>query len=124
MIATVVSKRVDKMTGIRKLIAIFLLVSLPFCGFAAPYAAIVIDAKSGKVLHSENANTRLHPAGLTKLATLYVALAAIEAGKIGLDDKARISLNAANEPIAALGLREGQRVTIQRLNLCNSNQGR
>ena len=103
------------MTGIKKLIAIFLLVSLPFCGFAAPSAAIVIDAKSGKVLHSANANTRLHPAGLTKLATLYIALAAIEAGEIGLDDKVRISLNAANEPIAALGLREGQRVTIRDL---------
>jgi D-alanyl-D-alanine carboxypeptidase len=81
LIATVVSKRADKMTGIKKLIAISLLVSLPFCGFAAPSAAIVIDAKSGKVLHSENANTRLHPAGLTKLATLYIALAAIEAGE-------------------------------------------
>ena len=103
------------MTGIRKLVAIFVLVSLPFCGFAAPYAAIVIDAKSGKVLHSENENTRLHPAGLTKVSTLYAALAAIEAGEMGLDDKARISLNAANEPMPALGLREGQRVTIRDL---------
>jgi hypothetical protein len=32
--------------------------------FAAPYAAIVINADTGEVLHEENADTRLHPAGL------------------------------------------------------------
>ena len=32
---------------------------------SAPYAAIVIDAQTGEVLHEENADTRLHPAGLT-----------------------------------------------------------
>jgi D-alanyl-D-alanine carboxypeptidase len=34
---------------------------------------------------------------------------------VGLDDKVRISANAASEPIAALGMREGQRVTIKDL---------
>ena len=37
---------------------------------AAPYAAMVMDARSGKVLHSRNADTRLHPASLTKMMTL------------------------------------------------------
>jgi D-alanyl-D-alanine carboxypeptidase len=101
--------------GIRASIAAILLIVFPLCGVAAPYAAIVIDADTGKVLHSENANTRLHPAGLTKLATLYVAFEAIAAGEVGLDDKVRISLNAASEPIAALGMREGQRITIKDL---------
>ena len=50
--------------------------------FAAPYAAIVIDADTGKVLHFENANTRLHPAGLTKLATRYAAFEAVETREI------------------------------------------
>ena len=45
---------------------------------AAPYAAIVINAETGEVLHEENANTRLHPAGLTKLMTLYVLFDALE----------------------------------------------
>jgi len=83
--------------------------------FAAPYAAIVIDADTGKVLHFENANTRLHSAGLTKLATLYAAFEAVEAREIDLDAKARISLKAANEELAALGMREGQRVSIRDL---------
>jgi D-alanyl-D-alanine carboxypeptidase len=30
------------------------------------YAAMVMDVRSGKILHSENANKQLHPASLTK----------------------------------------------------------
>ena len=77
---------------------------------SAPFAAIVIDADNGEVLHEENADTRLHPAGLTKLMSLYAAFEAIETGLIGLEDRARISLKAQSEPPVALGLREGQRV--------------
>ena len=63
-------------------IRVFLITILIWCSatisFAAPYAAIVIDVDTGKVLHFENANNRLHPAGLTKLATLYAAFEAVE----------------------------------------------
>jgi D-alanyl-D-alanine carboxypeptidase len=82
---------------------------------SAPYAAIIIDAESGAVLHEENADTRLHPAGLTKLITLYAAFDAIETGLIGLDDKVRISLKAAHEPPVKLGLRDGQRIKVRYL---------
>ena len=44
---------------------------------SAPYAAIVINADTGEVLHEENADDRMHPAGLTKLMTLYVAFDAL-----------------------------------------------
>ena len=40
--------------------------------FAAPYASIVVDARSGEVLAETNADTRLHPASLTKMMTLYI----------------------------------------------------
>mgnify|MGYP001268094658 CR=1 FL=1 len=83
------------MTSIKVLIATFLLMLLPFYGFSAPYASIVIDAKTGSVLYAENEDTRLHPAGLTKLATLYEVFSAVEAGEIKLDDMVRISRNAA-----------------------------
>ena len=82
---------------------------------SAPYAAIVIDADTGEVLHEENADTRLHPAGLTKLITLYAAFDAIESGLIGLDDTVRISLRAAHEPPVKLGLRDGQRIKVRYL---------
>ena len=78
---------------------------------SAPFASIVIDAETGEILHSENAYTRLHPAGLTKLMSLYAAFQAIDTGLIRLEDRARISLKAQSEPPVKLGLREGQRVS-------------
>ena len=65
---------------------------------SAPYAAIVIDAKTGEVLHEENADTRLHPAGLTKLMTLYAVFDALETGMVSLDDRVEVSLKAQVEP--------------------------
>ena len=69
------------MTGIKAVITVLFLMIFPSTGFAAPYAAIVIDAKTGAVLHAENEDARLHPAGLTKLATLYEVFSAVEAGE-------------------------------------------
>jgi len=82
---------------------------------AAPYAAMVMDARSGEVLHSRNADTRLHPASLTKMMTLYVVFEAVENGEISLDDKVKISRHAAAEPPSKLGLRSGQRVRLRYL---------
>jgi D-alanyl-D-alanine carboxypeptidase len=82
---------------------------------AAPYASLVMDARSGEVLHARNADTRLHPASLTKMMTLYIAFEAIENGEIGLDTQVRISRKAASEPPSKLGLREGQRVALRHL---------
>ena len=94
-------------------IAVFLLHSAG--GNAAPYAAMVMDARTGKVLHSRNADTRLHPASLTKMMTLYVVFDAVERGEIDLDQKVRISRHAANEPPSKLGLRVGQKVKLRYL---------
>ena len=58
---------------------------------AAPYASIVIDARTGEVLYSENADTRLHPASLTKMMTLYIAVEEIQRGNISLDTMVTIS---------------------------------
>lgn len=55
---------------------------------------ILMDATSGKVLASKNADTRLPPASLTKLMSLYIISAAIKNGQIHLDDKVHISTKA------------------------------
>ena len=49
-------------------------VVVPLSAISAPYADMVMDARTGKVLSSENADTRLHPASLTKMMTLYLSL--------------------------------------------------
>lgn len=82
---------------------------------AAPYADYVIDARTGEVLHSQNADTRLHPASLTKMMTLYVAFEAIRNGEITLDTKVKISSHAASEPPSKLGLRAGQTIALRYL---------
>lgn len=82
---------------------------------AAPYAAIVLDARDGSVLHSRSADTPLHPASLTKMMTLYLAFQAVESGELGIDQQIRISRNAASEPPSRLGLSAGQRISVRYL---------
>ncbi|MFP4570490.1 D-alanyl-D-alanine carboxypeptidase family protein, partial [Rhodosalinus sp.] len=90
-------------------------VALPPGAAAAPYAAMVMDARSGEILHSENADSRLHPASLTKMMTLYVVFEAVQNGEIGLDDLVTISRAAAAEPPSKLGLRPGQQIKLRYL---------
>mgnify|MGYP003361703455 CR=1 FL=1 len=82
---------------------------------AAPYAAMVMDGRTGEVLHSRNADTRLHPASLTKMMTLYIAFEAVRNGEITMDTVVRISQNAAAEPPSKLGLRAGQKIAMRYL---------
>ena len=82
---------------------------------AAPYAAFVMDARTGQIFHSENAETPLHPASLTKMMTLYLAFQAIQRGEITLDTEVRIAADAADEPPSRLGLREGQTIRLRYL---------
>ncbi len=96
-------------------IATLILLTAPVVLTAAPYAAMVIDARTGKVLHSRNADTRLHPASLTKMMTLYVAFDAIERGEISLDTVVTISRKAAAEPPSKLGLKAGQKIKLRYL---------
>ncbi|MEO0487470.1 MAG: D-alanyl-D-alanine carboxypeptidase family protein [Pseudomonadota bacterium] len=76
---------------------------------------MVMDARTGEVLHSRNADTRLHPASLTKMMTLYIAFEAVERGEISLDTLVPISAKAAAEEPSKLGLRRGQRIKLRYL---------
>ncbi|MDW4497261.1 D-alanyl-D-alanine carboxypeptidase family protein [Sulfitobacter sp. D35] len=102
-------------TGLFLFAAFWMMVVLPLSALAAPYAAYVVDARSGEVLHSRNADTRLHPASLTKMMTLYIAFEAVERGEISLDQKVTISRFAASEPPSKLGLRSGQKIAFRYL---------
>ena len=74
-----------------------------------------MDMRTGKVIFSQNADTRLHPASLTKMMTLYVVFEAVEHGEISLDTMVTISKHAANEPPSKLGLRPGQKIQLRYL---------
>ncbi|MXN20468.1 D-alanyl-D-alanine carboxypeptidase [Pseudooceanicola sp. GBMRC 2024] len=82
---------------------------------AAPYAALVMDARTGQVLYEKNADTPLHPASLTKMMTLYITFEAIKNGEITLDTPVTISRHAAGMEPSKLGMRVGQKIKLRYL---------
>ena len=82
---------------------------------AAPFAAIVMDGRTGEVLYEKNANARLHPASLTKMMTLYIVFQEIEAGRLSLDTKVTVTKYAASQPPSRLGLKPGQKIAVRYL---------
>lgn len=77
------------------------------------YAGIVVDARTGKVLYSEDADSLRYPASLTKMMTLYLTFEALEAGKIRKDTRVPMSQNAAKEPPSKLGVGAGRSITVE-----------
>ncbi|WP_205925865.1 D-alanyl-D-alanine carboxypeptidase [Rhizobium sp. P38BS-XIX] len=77
------------------------------------YAGIVIDANTGNVLYSENADTLHYPASLTKMMTVYLTFEALEAGRITLDTPVVFSRNAAGQAPTKLGIGTGRSVTVR-----------
>lgn len=79
----------------------------------ARYASIVVDAKTGRVLHAINADTPNYPASLTKMMTLYMVFEALDKGRLALDRKLPVSRVAAGRSPSKLGLRRGQHISVR-----------
>ncbi len=94
-------------------VAVAVLVTAPLQ--AAPFAAIVMDARTGEVLFEQNSEARLHPASLTKMMTLYIAFQEIEAGRLSLDTRITVTKYAASQPPSRLGLKQGQKIALRYL---------
>ncbi len=104
------------MLSFRCFIALFLLtVLVPATASAArrpPASSIVVNAKTGEVLSSQNADAPHHPASLTKLMTLYITFEALEKGIIKMDDLLPVSQNAANRSPSRLGVKPGDKLKV------------
>jgi D-alanyl-D-alanine carboxypeptidase len=81
--------------------------------YEPPYAAIVVDANSGRILHASNPDNQRHPASITKIMTLYLLFEQLEAGKLRLDSELEVSAHAASQAPSKLGLRPGQTITVE-----------
>ena len=87
--------------------------------FAAPsavqakYASIVVNAKTGEILHGTNIDTRNYPASLTKMMTLFMVFEALETKKWSLRKRLKVSRRAARQPASRLGLRAGQTISVE-----------
>jgi D-alanyl-D-alanine carboxypeptidase len=86
---------------------------LPLAVRGQDYAGIVVDAQNGAVLQSINAHARWYPASLTKVMTVYLALDAVEAGTLKLDEELTVSPHAASQPPTELGIGAGDKITVE-----------
>jgi D-alanyl-D-alanine carboxypeptidase (penicillin-binding protein 5/6) len=76
-------------------------------------AQFLLDARTGEVLASENPDTLNHPASLTKMMTIYMALDAIRAGKLSWDSPVPFSKYAAARPPTKLRVKAGDKITVK-----------
>ncbi len=101
----------------------YTVIAFLFVAFAMPqpahakynpkYASIVIDAETGKVLRSRNADKRLYPASLTKMMTLFLTFEAIEDGRLSMNQYIRFSNKAAAQEPSKIGLNAGSRILVR-----------
>ncbi|WP_175556696.1 D-alanyl-D-alanine carboxypeptidase family protein [Aerobium aerolatum] len=77
------------------------------------YAAIVVDANTGKVLFDRNSRELRYPASLTKMMTLYMLFEALETGRVDPTAQLPVTAFAASKPPSRLGLRPGQHIDVQ-----------
>lgn len=91
-----------------------LALSLPAAAVANPkYAGIVVDAKTGKTLYASSADAYRYPASLTKIMTLYVVFEELEAGRLSLNSRLKVSKYAAGRPPSKLGLKAGKTIRVK-----------
>lgn len=76
------------------------------------YSAIVVDAKTGKVLHDEDATGLRYPASLTKMMTLYLVFEKLDSGQWSRNTALTVSEEAAGRPPAKLGVKAGTSITV------------
>ncbi len=99
---------------VRAGVAAALLVSAPAAAYAnSKYAGIVVDAKTGKTLYSSSADAYRYPASLTKIMTLYLVFEELEAGRLSLSSKLKVSKYASGRPPSKLALKSGSTIKVK-----------
>lgn len=102
-------------TRVCKIVALAaLILCMPAIAFAnAKYAGIVVDAKTGKTLYASSADAYRYPASLTKIMTLYLVFEELEAGRLKLDSRLKVSKYAAGRPPSKIGVRAGRTIRVK-----------
>lgn len=82
-------------------------------GYNPPYASIVYDVNSGRVLEATNADAHRHPASVTKVMTLYMLFEQLETGRFKLSTELPVSREAASQAPSKLGLLPGESISVE-----------
>lgn len=86
----------------------------PRYGTADPrYAALIMNPKTGEIYHSRSADARRYPASLTKMMTLYLLFEDLEAKKLSLSSKLKVSQYATTMPQTNISLRTTDQVPVE-----------
>ncbi|HEY1243227.1 MAG TPA: D-alanyl-D-alanine carboxypeptidase family protein [Hyphomicrobiaceae bacterium] len=80
---------------------------------AAAGPALLFDPANGRVLYAEDQDDQWYPASLTKIMTAFLVFEALRDGKIGLQDKIKVSELAHSQPPSHLGLPVGAEITVE-----------
>ena len=77
------------------------------------YAALIMDADTGVILHQSSADKKLHPASLVKMMTLTMAFDALASGKLSLRDRVPVSKYAASMQPSKIGIAPGGSISVE-----------
>ena len=86
----------------------------PFEPPTSRYAAIVVNASNGKVLHETRPDAIRFPASLTKMMTIYLLFEQLDRGKISKSTLIPISARAAAQPASKLWMKAGTSITVDK----------
>ncbi len=78
-------------------------------------SAVLMDARTGKILASKEENKRLYPASVTKIMSLLLVAEAIDTGKISFDTEVVASPDACSKGGSQIWLKEGEVMTVDEL---------
>ena len=81
--------------------------------YVEKFAAIVVDAQTGRVLYESMAQEKRYPASLTKMMTLYLLFEQINAGKASLSTRMTASAYASSQDPTKLGLEPGDTLSVE-----------
>ena len=81
--------------------------------YVEKFAAIVVDASSGRVLYEKMSSEKRYPASLTKMMTLYLLFEQIDKGNLSLSTQMTASAYACTQDPTKLGLQPGDTLTVE-----------
>jgi D-alanyl-D-alanine carboxypeptidase len=76
------------------------------------FAAIVVDANTGRTLYAVNPDAPRHPASITKVMTLYLLFEQLDKGALTLQSEIPISEHAAAQEPSKLGVDAGDTISV------------
>jgi D-alanyl-D-alanine carboxypeptidase len=80
---------------------------------SSKYAALVVDARTGRTLYEADSNATRYPASLTKMMTLYMLFEALDSGSLSRADTIECSDFARSRPPSKLGMKRGESITVE-----------